>query len=70
MKKLTEKNAASFTIVLIIVTFVLRCFIAAYTGLGNGESYYFRGALQLNMSYFDQPPLFFWLGALALNFLG
>jgi len=70
MKKLTEKNAASFTIVLIIVTFVLRCFIAAYTGLGNGESYYFRGALQLNMSYFDQPPLFFWLGAISIKLFG
>ena len=70
MKKLTESNAASFTTILIIITFVLRCFIAAYTGLGNGESYYFRGALHLNLSYFDQPPLFFWLGALSIKLFG
>jgi hypothetical protein len=70
MKKLTEKNAASFTIILIVITFVLRCFIAGYTGLGNGESYYFRGALHLNLSYFDQPPLFFWLGALSIKLFG
>ncbi len=70
MKKLTEKNAASFVAVLILITFVLRCFIAAYTGLGNGESYYFRGALHLDLSYFDQPPLFFWLGALSIKLFG
>jgi hypothetical protein len=70
MKKLTESNAASFTVVLILITFVLRCFIAAYTGLGIGESYYFRGALHLNLSYFDQPPLFFWLGGLGIKLFG
>ncbi|MDB4900764.1 MAG: arnT 2 [Mucilaginibacter sp.] len=70
MKKLTESNAASYTAILIFITFVLRCFIAAYTGLGNGESYYFRGALHLDFSYFDQPPLFFWLGALSIKLFG
>jgi len=70
MKKLTESNAARFTTVLIIITFILRCFIAAYTGLGNGESYYFRGALHLDFSYFDQPPLFFWLSAISLKLFG
>ena len=70
MKKLTEKNAASFTVTLIIITFVIRCLLAAYTGLGNGESYYFRGSLHLNLSYFDQPPLFFWLGALSIKLFG
>lgn len=70
MKKLTESNAASYTLILIIVTFLLRLFIAAYTGLGVGESYYFRGALHLDLSYFDQPPLFFWLGGLSIKLLG
>jgi hypothetical protein len=70
MKKLSEDNAARFTIVLIIITFVIRCFIAAYTGLGNGESYYFRGALHLDFSYFDQPPLFFWLSAISIKIFG
>ncbi|MFD0748846.1 ArnT family glycosyltransferase [Mucilaginibacter calamicampi] len=70
MKKLTEANARSFTITLIIVTFFIRLLIAAYTGLGNGESYYFRGALHLEWSYFDQPPLFFWFGGLSIKLFG
>src|ERR1700749_78558 len=70
MKKLTESNAASYTAILIVITFVLRCFIAAYTGLGIGESYYFRGVLHLALSYFDQPPLFFWLSALSVKIFG
>jgi hypothetical protein len=70
MKQLTENNAAKFTVILIIVTFALRCLIAAYTGLGIGESYYFRGALHLDLSYFDQPPLFFWVGGLGIKLFG
>ena len=70
MKKLTEGNAASYTIALILITFILRLFIAAYTGLGIGEAYYFRGALHLEWSYFDQPPLFFWLSGLTIKIFG
>jgi len=70
MKKLTEANAASRTLILIVITFAVRCLIAAYTGLGIGESYYFRGAMHLNLSYFDQPPLFFWLGGLSIKIFG
>jgi 4-amino-4-deoxy-L-arabinose transferase and related glycosyltransferases of PMT family len=70
MKKITENNAASTTRILIFVTFLVRLLIAAYTGLGIGESYYFRGAVQLNLSYFDQPPLFFWLSGLSIKLFG
>ena len=70
MKKLTDGNAASFTGILILITFIARCFIAAYTGLNIGESYYFRGALHLDLSYFDQPPLFFWLAAISIKLFG
>ncbi|MDB5137798.1 MAG: glycosyltransferase family 39 protein [Mucilaginibacter sp.] len=70
MKKLTEANAALYTLVLIIITFILRLFIAAYTGLGNGEAYYFRGAMHLEWSYFDQPPLFFWLSGMTIKLFG
>ena len=70
MKKLTEANAAVYTLVLILVTFVIRLFIAADTGLGIGEAYYFRGVLQLEWSYFDQPPLFFWLSWLSVKVFG
>ncbi|HTE02256.1 MAG TPA: glycosyltransferase family 39 protein [Mucilaginibacter sp.] len=70
MKKLTEANAALYTLVLISITFVLRIFIAAYTGLGNGEAYYFRGAVHLEWSYLDQPPLFFWLSGITIKIFG
>ncbi len=70
MKKFSEGNAASYTLALILVTFVLRIFIAAYTGLGIGEAYYFRGAVHLEWSYFDQPPLFFWLSGLTIKIFG
>ena len=70
MKKINDSNATGATLLVIVVTFIIRCFIAAYTGLGVGESYYFRGALHLNLSYFDQPPLFFWLGGLGIKLFG
>src|ERR1700749_1145136 len=70
MKKLTDNNARSYTLILIVLTFIARLLIAAYTGLGNGESYYFRGALHFDWSYFDQPPLFFWLGGLSIRLFG
>src|SRR6201994_2000389 len=70
MKRLTEANAAQYTTVLILTTFILRIFIASYTGLGIGEAYYFRGAVHLEWSYFDQPPLFFWLSGLSIKIFG
>ncbi|ASU35398.1 ArnT family glycosyltransferase [Mucilaginibacter xinganensis] len=70
MNKLTESNAARSAAIIILITFVARCFIAAYTGLGIGESYYFRGALNFDLSYFDQPPLFFWLSGISVKIFG
>jgi len=70
MKKLTEGNAARYTVAIIIITFFIRCLIAAYTGLGIGESYYYRGALNFDLSYFDQPPLFFWLSGISVKIFG
>ncbi len=46
---------------------LFRLYIAAYTGLSVGESYYWRGAQFLQLSYFDQPPLFFWLSGLTIR---
>jgi len=70
MKKLTEGNAARSAAILIFITFIVRCLIAGYTGLGIGESYYFRGALNFDLSYFDQPPLFFWLSGISVKIFG
>jgi hypothetical protein len=70
VKKITDNNAARYTLILIIATFIGRILIAAFTGLGIGESYYFRGVLNLSLSYFDQPPLFFWLSWLTTKVFG
>jgi hypothetical protein len=58
------------TVTLIVITTILRLIIANGTGLGIGESYYFRGATNLKLSYFDQPPMFFWLGGITIRLLG
>jgi hypothetical protein len=68
--KLTDQNALKYTLLLIGLTFLARLFIAANTGLGIGESYYFRGVLHLSLSYLDQPPLFFWLSWLTTKIFG
>ena len=69
-RKITESNAASYALLLIGATFIARIIIGAFTGLGIGESYYFRGVLNLSLSYFDQPPLFFWLSWLSTKVFG
>ncbi len=69
MKSLRSFSPKQTVIVLIVITAIVRMFIAAYTGLGVGESYYWRGARHLDWSYFDQPPLFFWLGGLSIRLL-
>lgn len=68
--KFTTQTATRYTLLLIGFTFVARILIAAYTGLGIGESYYFRGVLNLSLSYFDQPPLFFWISWLTSKIFG
>ncbi|MCS6823984.1 MAG: glycosyltransferase family 39 protein [Cytophagaceae bacterium] len=67
---MTEQCARRNTIYLIAATSIVRMFLAAITGLGTGESYYFRGAQQLHLSYFDQPPLFFWVSHFTLMLFG
>ncbi|RCH56456.1 hypothetical protein DJ568_00935 [Mucilaginibacter hurinus] len=68
--KITKQNAAKNVFYIIGCTFIIRLLIAHYTGLGMGESYYFRGALTIEWSYFDQPPLFFWLSWLSIKLFG
>ncbi len=45
----------------------VRLVIAAVTGLGVDESYAVASARQLHLSYFDHPPLSFWLVHLATH---
>ncbi len=65
-----ERSAVRAVILLIIITGVIRLIIAGVTGLGFGESYYAMGAVHPQLSYFDQPPLSFWLGWASVEALG
>ncbi len=60
--KTNRMSAGRAVLLLIIITLAIRLVIAAVTGLGFGESYYAMGVAHPQLSYFDQPPLSFWLG--------
>jgi hypothetical protein len=47
--------------VLIIITTVIKLFIAGAVELGNDEVYYWTYALHLQSNYFDHPPIVGWL---------
>ncbi len=68
--KVNKNSAFRYTYWLITITAAIRLFLAWWSGLGIGEAYYFRGAKELALSYFDQPPLFLWLGGLSIRFFG
>lgn len=70
MFKIKETNARFATIVLIVGTFLIRIPLAIYIGLGAGESYNFRGALNFDLGYYDEPPMFFWLGNISTRLFG
>lgn len=67
---ISENKSQKYTLILIFSTAFIRLIIAAFTGLGIGESYYARGVLEPSLSYFDQPPLFFWLSWLTTKIFG
>ncbi|HXD24078.1 MAG TPA: glycosyltransferase family 39 protein, partial [Gemmatimonadaceae bacterium] len=63
---LTQADARTVVIAVLALGAVLRCLIAESTGLGVDESYAVAVARQFSLSYFDHPPLHFWLaGAMA-----
>src|SRR5687767_12871606 len=70
MFKIKENNARTATIILIVCTFLVRIPLALYIGLGLGESYSIRGALHLDLGYYDEQPMFFWLGNLFTGLFG
>ena len=70
MKQSRWERSTIYTLLLIIITLLSRLVIISFTGLGIGESCNFRSAKYLQLSYFDHPPLFFWIGGLAIRLLG
>ncbi len=49
------------TFILIAIATLIRCVIAASTGLGNDEVYYWLYSIHLQSNYFDHPPAVGWL---------
>lgn len=66
---LQRSNPRHLALWIIGLSTPFRLYLAAFTGLSVGESYYWRGAQFLQLSYFDQPPLFFWLSGLTIRLL-
>ena len=62
-RRLSDSRLTVFgaMILLIVVTAVARLAIAAVIGLGVDESYTVSNARHLSLSYFDHPPLSFWI---------
>jgi len=57
-------------LLLIILSTLLRLILAATTGLGVDESYVVSISRTLSLSYFDHPPLHFWLVWLITHLTG
>jgi hypothetical protein len=61
-----EFDARAVVIIVLAAGTLLRFLLAESTGLGVDESYAVAVARQFSLSYFDHPPLHFWLaGAMA-----
>jgi 4-amino-4-deoxy-L-arabinose transferase-like glycosyltransferase len=62
--RLVEQPTA-FVIWTIAFGTIVRLICSWLLGFGTGEAYYFSTIRQLALSYYDQPPLFLWLGWLT-----
>ena len=60
-RSLFERDPRSIALVVLAVGLLLRFVLAASVGLGVDESYAVAVARQWSWSYFDHPPLHFWL---------
>jgi 4-amino-4-deoxy-L-arabinose transferase-like glycosyltransferase len=60
-RSLFERDPRSIALVVLAVGLLLRFVLAASVGLGVDESYAVAIARQWSWSYFDHPPLHFWL---------
>ena len=63
-------TAVQASVALVAVATAARLAIAAWVGLGYGEGYHFSYALRPALSYFEHPPLAFWLAHLSMGALG
>src|SRR5918911_2499753 len=56
--------------VLILTTFFARLLLASATGLGIDESYMVAAGRKLQLSYFDHPPIAWWMAWGAAHLAG
>src|SRR6201997_1378557 len=64
------KTPAGGLAVLILATFVARLLFASALGLGVDESYMVAAGRKLQLSYFDHPPIAWWLAWAAAHLTG
>ncbi|MBP6583237.1 MAG: hypothetical protein KA204_07210, partial [Chromatiaceae bacterium] len=64
------ERPARAVLALIGAFLVLRLILAATLGLGVDETYTLANARDLSLSYFDHPPLHYWLIHLLMPVLG
>ena len=64
------KTPAGGLTVLIVATFGARLLFAAFLGLGIDESYMVAAGRELQLSYFDHPPVAWWLAWGAADLAG
>ncbi|MCF0063199.1 glycosyltransferase family 39 protein [Dyadobacter chenwenxiniae] len=50
-------NSKSAVRWIVVISTLIRCFVAWFTDLGNDEVYYFTYAVQPDLNHFDHPPL-------------
>ena len=68
-------NLANFKIHTLFLLFIavfalIRVYISPLVGLGVDEAHYVLYGLNLDLSYFDHPPLVGWIEYLSSKFLG
>jgi len=64
------KTPAGGVALLIVATFLVRVLFACALGLGIDESYMVAAGRKLQLSYFDHPPIAWWLAWWASNLTG
>ncbi len=69
MNWFTKYTYAQKSIFIVLIFTVIRVVVSNFIGLGNDESYYYSYTHQLQINYFDHPPLVaIWLKIFTLNF--
>src|SRR5215471_10178403 len=64
------KTPAGTVALLIFATFLARLVLASFLGLGVDESYMVAAGRKIQLSYFDHPPLAWWMAWAAAHLTG